>query len=159
MKSMRRSDREITSRAEIDAIIRGSQVCRLGLARGDEPYVVPVAFGYDGQALFIHTAREGRKIDYFTANSRVCFEFEHNVHLVTHPEQACKWSFQYETVIGHGRVAELTDPQAKSAALNQIMRQYAGPASTFPAEALDATRVWRIAIDTVTGKRSLEEAG
>ncbi|MFH0778167.1 MAG: pyridoxamine 5'-phosphate oxidase family protein [Candidatus Eisenbacteria bacterium] len=48
---MRRSEREIRSRPEIDEIIRGSQVCRLGLALDGRPYVVPVSFGYDGSAI------------------------------------------------------------------------------------------------------------
>jgi nitroimidazol reductase NimA-like FMN-containing flavoprotein (pyridoxamine 5'-phosphate oxidase superfamily) len=47
---MRRTEKEI-GRAEIDAIIRRSQVCRLGLSDQGEPYVVPLCFGYDGQAL------------------------------------------------------------------------------------------------------------
>ncbi|MCW8984119.1 MAG: pyridoxamine 5'-phosphate oxidase family protein, partial [Thermoanaerobaculales bacterium] len=62
---MRRRDKEITSRQEIDEIIRSALVCRIALADRDEPYVVPVSFGYDGDALFIHTARSGRKIDFF----------------------------------------------------------------------------------------------
>ena len=46
--TMRRSEREITNRTEIDAIIRSCQVCRVGLADGIEPYIVPMSFGYDG---------------------------------------------------------------------------------------------------------------
>ena len=66
---MRRRDREITSRQEIDAIIRAAEVCRLAFADRDEPYVVPVSFGYDGEALFIHTAKTGRKLEFIEANN------------------------------------------------------------------------------------------
>jgi len=67
---MRRHDREITNRQEIDAIIRSALVCRIALAAGDEPYVVPVSFGYDGDAIYIHTAKSGRKIEFIEANNR-----------------------------------------------------------------------------------------
>ncbi len=53
---MRRHDKEISTRREIDEIIRAALVCRIAFANGDEPYVVPISFGYDGKALFIHTA-------------------------------------------------------------------------------------------------------
>jgi nitroimidazol reductase NimA-like FMN-containing flavoprotein (pyridoxamine 5'-phosphate oxidase superfamily) len=75
---MRRTDKEIESREEIDEIIRGCDVCRIAMAMGDVPYIVPVAFGYDGESIYIHTAREGKKINYFNNNNSVCFEFERN---------------------------------------------------------------------------------
>ena len=68
---MRRRDREIASRQDIDSIIRSAPVCRLAFADGKEPYVVPVSFGYDGETIYIHTAKSGRKIDFIEANSRV----------------------------------------------------------------------------------------
>ena len=43
---MRRKDREITERAEIEAILREAQVCRIALADDDGPYIVPMSFGY-----------------------------------------------------------------------------------------------------------------
>jgi len=78
---MRRKEKEITNRPEIDTILKGAQVCRLALARENEPYLVPVFFGYDGSRLYFHTAREGRKLDFVAANNRVCFEVELNVNL------------------------------------------------------------------------------
>lgn len=151
---MRRKDKEIVSRAEIDAIIRGSQVCRLALARDNEPYLVPVSFGYDGTALYLHTAHAGRKIDVFLANPRVCFEFERNVEVRTDPALACKWTMRYESVIGWGTIAELTGPAEKERALNAIMRQYSGRDWTFEPAAVARVRTWRIAIAEVTAKRS-----
>jgi nitroimidazol reductase NimA-like FMN-containing flavoprotein (pyridoxamine 5'-phosphate oxidase superfamily) len=68
---MRRSEREIKDRAVIDAIIRQCLVCRLGLSDGEEPYIVPLCFGYDGEALYVHSASDGRKIDILRKNSRV----------------------------------------------------------------------------------------
>ncbi len=151
---MRRKDKEIVSRAEIDAIIRDSPVCRLALARDNEPYLVPVSFGYDGSAIYLHTAPAGRKIDFFLANPRVCFEFERNVEVRTDPALACKWTMRYESVIGWGTIAEVTEPAEKGRVLNAIMRQYSGRDWTFEPAAVARVRTWRITIEQMTAKRS-----
>ncbi len=151
---MRRSDKEITVRGEIDDVVRGSDVCRLAFAVGDEPYLVPVSFGYDGQSVFFHTAESGRKIDCIAANNRVCFEFERDVRLVSHPDKPCSWSFTFECVIGFGTVEELTTPEEKARGLNEVMRQYSDKTWDFDPGALDRTRVWRISIESISGKRA-----
>jgi len=155
---MRRHDKEIRSRAEIDAVIRAADVCRLALARDNEPYLVPLSFGYDGKALYIHTAAKGRKIDFIEANNRVCFELEANVALVENEREACDWTFSFESAIGYGTVRELTRPDEKNHALNQIMRHYSGGEWDIPAHRTASTRVWRIDIESITGKRSEEKA-
>ncbi len=150
---MRRTDREIQSREAIDQIIASAGVCRLGLSRGDRPYVVPVSFGYDGKAIFFHTAGEGMKIDYMTANDQVCFEMEQDVRVIRDEQSACKWGQAFSSVIGFGRVHELTDAQARIVAMNQIVQHYSGREWTFDAELLSQIRVWCISIEQVTGKR------
>ena len=154
---MRRHDKEVTSRLEIEAIIRSALVCRIALAKNDEPYLVPVSFGYDGKALFIHTANHGRKIDFIEANQRVCFEFEANVSLQVDASNACRWTFEFESVIGYGRVIELETSEDKARGLNQIMLHYSGRKWEIDDAAISTTRVWRIEIESVTGKRSLEK--
>jgi len=155
---MRRSDREITDRAEIDAIIRGAEVCHLGMVAGGEPYVVPVSFGYDGHSLYLHTAPKGRKIEPLQGGARVCCQLERGVELVRDARDACRWTFAYESVIGLGTAEELTTPEAKQAGLNHIMRQYSGRDWRMPEGQVVGTRVWRIALDTVTAKRSRRKA-
>ena len=155
---MRRSDREITDLATIRAIVRGCQVCRVGLAVDGEPYVVPVSFGFDGESVYFHTAKTGKKIDMMTANPRACVQFERNVELVTNPDDACEWSFSYESVIGFGAVTEITGDREKHHALNRIMEQYSGRDWTFSETALASTRVWRVELDGLTGKRSQHKA-
>ncbi|MEW6742517.1 MAG: pyridoxamine 5'-phosphate oxidase family protein [Planctomycetota bacterium] len=151
---MRRTEKEITDRQEIDAIIHGSAVCRLGLARDNIPYVVPVSFGYDGEALYFHTALTGKKIDYFAANDTVCFELERNVALVPDAKEACRWTFAFESVIGYGHVSEIITEEEKASALQQIMSHYSDREWMLDAERVASTRVWRITIEQVTGKRS-----
>ena len=151
---MRRTDKEIENRTEIDTIIRGCDVIRLAFAVDNEPYVVPLSFGYDGTCLYFHTARTGRKIDCIAANPRVCFEMERDVRLIEHPQKPCNWSFSFESVIGFGTVRELQAPEDKERSLNQIMEHYAGRQWPFDPSDTKGVRVWHLAIESVTGKRS-----
>ena len=151
---MRRSDREIIERSEIDGIIRGCQVCHLGLTDGLEPYVVPLSFGYDGQALYFHCAREGRKLDILRKNSRVCFEFDILDGLVT-GDAACQWGMAYRSVIGAGRGHVVEGLDEKRQALALLMKQYADSGFTFPDMALEAVAVIRVDIDSISGKQRL----
>lgn len=152
--ALRRTDREVTSRGEIDEIIRGSQVCRLALAMDDSPYLVPVCFGYDGSSIFFHTAKVGRKVGYFETNNKVCFEFERNVELVRNERNFCKWSLSYESVIGYGTISELVDPKQKVHGMDQIALQYSGKRWPVEDAALSMTRLWRISVESLTGKRT-----
>jgi uncharacterized protein len=44
---MRRTDNAMTRQEEIEALIEEAMVCRIGLCNRDEPYVIPVCFGYE----------------------------------------------------------------------------------------------------------------
>jgi len=154
---MRRADREITLRDKIDDIIHDCDVCRLAFAVADEPYLVPVSFGYDGRHVYFHSTESGRKIDSIAVNNRVCFEFERNVRLVTHPEKPCKWSFTYESVIGFGTVDELVSGEEKAQGMNEVVRHYSDRTWEFEPAALQSIRVWRISIKSITGKWAQHE--
>lgn len=151
---MRRAEKEIESRNDVDAIIRGSQVCRIALAENNIPYIVPVAFGYDGNVIYIHTTREGKKVDIIRQNNNICFEFERNVKLFMDRDNACKWSFSYQSVIGHGNIFELESIEDRKNGLKQIMSQYSGKEWDLGEEKLGGIRVWKVIIRSITGKRS-----
>ncbi|MFZ2641605.1 MAG: pyridoxamine 5'-phosphate oxidase family protein [Verrucomicrobiia bacterium] len=151
---MRRNDKEIAGRQQMDEIIRGSLVCHVAMVKDNAPYLVPMSFGYDGAAIYLHTAPEGKKIECFLTNPQVCFEFERNVELRHHPQIACKWSFNFESVIGYGTISELVEPAQREHALNEIMRQYSGKTWPFEATSMAKVRMWKITITSMTGKQS-----
>lgn len=150
---VRRREREIADIGEIEKIIRRAQVCRLGLVDGDEPYVVPVFFGYEKNALYFHCALEGRKLDLLKRNNKVCFEIDTDVEIIT-TERACGFTAKYRSVIGVGRVSILDNDNEKIHGLNVLMNQYAEGDFSFPKEKLDRTLVVRIDIENITGKQS-----
>lgn len=59
--------------ATIDAVLERAGYGFLGFARGDRPYVIPVSFGYDGEALYFQLNDEGRKHEYITEGVPVTF--------------------------------------------------------------------------------------
>lgn len=150
---MRKAERQITDRGRIDSIIRRSRVCRMGLVDGSRPYVVPLCFGYDGQAVFLHMAAEGKKTDCLRNNSSVCIEFDIPGE-ISESANACSFSISYESVIAFGVAEFLESAEDKSYGLMQIMQQYAdaGAEWSFPQGILDKTTVVKVLLKEITGK-------
>lgn len=151
---MRRKDNEIQSREEIIGIIAKAPVCRLGLCGENVPYVVPLNFGYRDGCLFLHCAKEGRKMDMIRANPRVCFEMDTDVEVIQ-AEQPCDWGMRFASVIGFGTASVLEDPEEKTRGLDAIMEHYSsGLPQPYPESYLKQTAVIRIEVEEMTGKRS-----
>jgi uncharacterized protein len=155
---VRRNDREITDQAEIEAILREAQVCRLGLADGDGPYIVPMCFGYEDGVIYLHSAHEGQKITMIRANPRCCFEVD-QCNGIVKGKNACSWGMRYRSVIGLGRATILTDPAEKKHGLNCIMRQYQGGTHEFSDDDVRSVAVIRVDIESMTGKMSKNLSG
>ena len=150
---MRRKDKEIESLSEIEAIIKKAAVCRLAMVDDQTPYLVPLCFGYRNGELYFHSALKGMKLDILGKNPNVCFEFD-LIAEVIESEEACSWGMKYQSVIGFGRVEFIEEPSAKAEALNVIMKHYAGKSFAFPPPKVEATAVFKIAIEKMTGKQS-----
>ncbi|MEN6473524.1 MAG: pyridoxamine 5'-phosphate oxidase family protein [Syntrophaceae bacterium] len=149
---MRRSDREVTDDALIEAILMQATVCRLAMCDEGWPYVVPLNFGYQDKRLFFHTAERGRKLDILTRNDRVCFEVD-SEHKILESSAACGWSMRFASVIGFGRARLIDDPAYKREALDIIMRHYSDRLYTYPDDILTKTAIIRVDIESMTGKR------
>lgn len=150
---MRRKDKEIAHRREMDEIIRRSSVLRLAMVDGRRPYLVPVCFGYHENALYIHCAPEGRKVDILRKSPLVCFEFDLDACIVR-AEKPCNWTVKYSSIIGYGVAEFVHDARLKRDALKIIMNQYADSEIHIPEKAVDTVAVIRIDITEMTGKRS-----
>jgi uncharacterized protein len=155
---MRRKDREITDRTEIEAILQEAQVCRIALADGDGPYIVPMCFGYDDGSIYLHSAPEGRKITMIQANPRCCFEVD-QCNGIVKGKNACSWGMHYKSVIGFGRATILSDPEEKKHGLTCIMRQYQDGTHEFSDEDIRNVAVIRISIESITAKTSKNLSG
>jgi len=152
---MRRKEKEIGDENEIESIIRKATVCRLAMSDNDQPYVVPLNFGYADRTLYFHSAPKGKKIEILERNDRVCFEFDVDVEIEP-GEKACDWGARYKSVIGFGRAVFVESPDEKKHALDLVMAQYSKEVGAFqyPEAKLNATAIIRVDIEEMTGKRS-----
>ena len=151
---MRRNEKEIKDRETIDAIIRQASVCRLALADENEPYLVPVSFGYEDNTIYFHSSTEsGHKMDILKKNNLVCFEMDIDTRIVV-GENACNWSMKYLSVIGTGHAQIVNDHAEKIKGFNAIMRHYNGPQDHYDETSLKHALIVKIPIETITGKKS-----
>ena len=150
---MRNNKQEIKDRDEIDAIIRQSQVCRLGLCDRDEPYIVPMCFGYDGRTLFFHCASEGLKLEILHKNPNVCFEFD-IIEGLEEAKSACAFGMGYKSVIGMGCAHFIQTLEDKKKALTVIKSQYTHEDFDLPDKAVEHTCLFQVEIKHITGKQS-----
>lgn len=144
-----------TDKAHMEAILEAEGVGHLGLAVGDEAYVVPLNFAYvDGRILF-HCALEGKKLDMIRANPRVCFEVSRQQGAPTeHVGDLCDNPFHSVVCWGVARIVEdLTERvevlNAFQARFNTPQTQRA-PISTERAARCGAVE---ITVSRMTGRR------
>ena len=149
---MRRKDKELADSKEIEGIVKKATVCRLGLMDEDEAYIVPVNFGYEKNAIYFHSALEGRKIELIKRNGKVCFEIEADVGIEKNDKSEC--SVKYRSVIGMGRARILESAEERVRGLKALMRQCAGGENRLVEEKLNSVLVVEIKIENITGKQS-----
>jgi nitroimidazol reductase NimA-like FMN-containing flavoprotein (pyridoxamine 5'-phosphate oxidase superfamily) len=155
---MRRKDREVTDTEELLAIIRANKVCRLGMADGDMPYVVPLNYGFEFDSgrlvLYFHCASEGKKTDILKRNNQVCFEID-GEHGLTTGKIACEHGYNFASIIGFGNACFIDDDAEKIRALTALMKHQTGEDGDFafaPAQ-LRAVTVFKVTSRSFTGKR------
>ncbi|MFZ7125968.1 MAG: pyridoxamine 5'-phosphate oxidase family protein [Desulfobacterales bacterium] len=150
---MRRSDKSIEDRNEIDAVIRGADFCVMSLSDDGRPYGIPMNFGYEDGVIYLHSAPGGRKMEVLANNDTVSLVFVEPRGVVA-GTRACRWSYRYRSVMAEGRAEVLKDPRMREAGLRAIMRHYAGDEFVFAESDLGAAAVIRITLTELSGKRS-----
>lgn len=150
MNGMTRREQQVTDINEIIEILEKSKVVHVGMIDGDEPYVVPMNYGYileDGKlTIYLHGARRGRKIDVIKANPKVFYEMCCDI-TPFEGEVACKYGITYASIMGRGLATLVEDVEEKKKALSILMKTQTGKDFTF--EDKLTTVVSIIKIDTL----------
>jgi len=154
---MRRQEREITDQDKIKAIIRRHNVLYLALPNsGGAPYVIPMAYGFDGECFYLHCASEGRKLDLLRLNPHVGFAIEAE-YTVQPGRMACSWGFSYSSVIGEG-IAEIVETaEEKRYGLDVLMSHFTKEKQEYLATAFAQTTVLRLRPTQLSGKSTIPE--
>jgi len=125
------------------ALVGRIACCAHGLAHDhndDRPFLVPLAYGYDGAAVYAHSG-PGRKITLMRAQPLVIFE----VDQADAPDQ-------WRSVIAEGAYEEIVDPDERQRALAII---YPPPRPIPPLD--PATIVYRLRLTAKSGRYELPE--
>ncbi len=155
-KGITRRERQVTDMEEIISILDKSKVLHLGLVDGDEPYVVPMNYGYimDGERLtvYLHGAKEGRKIDLMRTNPRVFFEMDCDI-VPFEGKTACNYGITYASVMGRGKAVIVEDTEEKIKGLQVLMKTQTGREFDITDKMAGIVSVIRIDVSDYTAKK------
>lgn len=155
MDGLTRREREITDVNKILEILDNAKVLHLGLVDGDEPYVVPMNYGYvyedEKLTIYLHGARRGRKLDVIRKNPKVFFEAEYGI-TPFEGEVACKYGVSYSSIMGKGKAKIIDDPEEKMKALSILMKTQTGKDFEFNEKLVSVVAVVRIDVASFTAK-------
>lgn len=155
MNGMTRRERQVTDINEILKILDNSKVLHLGLVDGDEPYVVPMNYGYTYEneklTIWLHCARQGRKLDVMRINPKVFFEMEYGI-TPFEGEVACKYGITYSSLMGRGVATIIEDVETKKIALSALMKAQTGRDFSFEDKMAEVVGVVKIDVIEFTAK-------
>ena len=155
-KGITKREREVTDINEIKEILDKSMIVHVGMIDGDEPYVVPMNYGYtleDGElCIYLHGATVGRKIDIIKANPKVFFEMECDV-TPFEGKVACQYGTTYASVMGLGKAEVLETPEEKIDGLVKFMKTQTGKDFAFDEKMVSIVSVIKITAKDFTAKQ------
>ena len=156
MRGMTKRERQVTDREEILKILDKCKILHLGLVDGDEPYVVPMNYGYvmEGEklTLYMHGATKGYKLDLMRKNPKVFFEMECDVQGFE-GEIACQYGTVYQSIMGRGKATIIEEPQEKIETMKLFMKSQTGRDFEFSEKMVSAVVMIRIDVSEYTAKR------
>ena len=155
MQGMTKRELQITDLNQIKTILDTAKVLHLGLAVDNEPYVVPMNYGYvmEGEklTLYLHSAVRGKKLDMMKANPRVFFELDCD-WMPFESEKPCQYGLSYSSVMGRGEAVLVEDVEEKMKAMTALMKTQTGKDFSFNEKLVSIVAVVRIDVAEYTVK-------
>ena len=156
MQRMTNRERQVTDQQLILEILDKGKVLHLGLAVDNEPYVVPMNYGYameDGKlVLYLHSATRGKKLDMIAANPKVFFEIACDIQPFE-GEKPCQYGIAYSSVMGRGTATIVEDVEEKMKAMSILMKTQTQKDFTFNERLVSIVAVIRIDVSEYTAKK------
>ena len=155
MQGMTKRERQITDEQQIMDILAAGKVLHLGLAVDNEPYVVPMNYGYTREngklVLYLHSAVRGKKLDMIRKNPKVFFEIACDL-IPFESELPCQYGLSYSSVMGKGIARIVDDVEEKKQAMTILMKTQTGKDFTFEDRLVSIVAVIRIDVEAYTAK-------
>ena len=156
MQGMTKRELQITDEAQIRKILDTAKVLNLGLAVDNEPYVVPMNYGYamDGEGkltVYLHSALKGKKLDMIRQNPRVFFELDCDL-TPFESEKPCQYGLSYSSIMARGEAHIVEDVEEKMEALTILMKTQTGKDFSFNERLVSMVAVIRVDVSEYTAK-------
>ena len=153
---MRRKDREVTDIQQILHIIGKCNILRLGLFDGEYPYIVPLHYGFEYAenrlVFYMHSAKEGHKLELIADNPRVCVELDGEAELISGGEVPCMYGSSFASVMGRGTAEIVSDENEKIKGLSLLMKHQTNRDFTISGEMAATVAVIRVTVNEFTAK-------
>ena len=155
MQGMTKRERQVTDPQQIRSILDTAKVLRLGLAVDNEPYVVPMNYGYvmeEGKlTLYLHSAVKGKKLDMVQANPHVFFELDCDWKPFE-GKLPCQYGLSYSSIMGRGKAQIVEDVEEKKKAMSILMKTQTGKDFSFEDRLVTIVTVIRVDVAEYTAK-------
>ena len=155
MHGMTKRELQTNDQAQILRILDTAKVLHLGLCVDNEPYVVPMNYGYTMEngklVLYLHSAVRGKKLDMIRANPKVFFELECD-QVPFAGEKPCQYGFAYSSIMGRGTATIVEDVSEKMKAMSILMKTQTQKDFEFNDRLVSIVAVIRIDVAEYTAK-------
>ena len=155
MHGMPKREYKSTDEAQIRDILDSAKVLRLGIAVDNEPYIIPLNYGYtleNGELkLYLHSAVQGNKLDLLRKNPNVCFELDCDL-IPFEGRVACQYGLSYSAVSGRGRAVLIEDVEEKMEGMSILMKTQTGRDFEFNERLVSIVAVIRVDVTEYTVK-------
>ena len=155
MQGMTRRERQITDPQKILQILDTAKVLHLGLAVNNEPYVVPMNYGYvmedEKLTVYLHCSHRGKKLDMIRENPNVFFALDCD-RKPFEGKVACQYGLSYSSVMGQGTACIVDDVEEKKKAMSVLMKTQTEKDFAFEDRLVSIVAVIRIDVSEYTAK-------
>ena len=150
MRLMRRSDRAITPEEALTLLTTADYGVLSTVGDDGIPYGVPLSFALFENALYIHSAMEGRKLDNLTAQPLVSFCVVGATEVLP-----ARFTTAFESVILSAKASEVFGDEkqhALEALIDKYSASYKQEGLAYIEKAQSKTRVIKLSIESISGK-------
>lgn len=145
---MRRKDRAVATDEFYDLVFNTAEEIFIAMNDGVFPYGVIMNFAREGKFVYLHAAREGKKLDLLGRDGHVSFCLACEIKIDRE-----KNSTYYKSLYGRGIASIVEDSAEKRHALNLISTRYKSQCPVPASEEMAArVTIIKIAIEELSGK-------
>lgn len=132
-------------------ILHKAEVLWLAMVDSEGPHSVPVNFASEGDVIYIHSGKHGRKAACLDSGNPVAFSIAVNVRMREGGDNACDQGYIFRSIMGHG-IPRPAEGKEKMRGLDLLSLKHLGKQLPYKEKALPATAVYAIDIKTISAR-------